>query len=177
MLYAFDHPSDWTVEGPAPGAEMGSVTITGPGGEVLAWLDILIAWGAECPCVTYPAVYLGSWTGGESLSVSGPVAARSMAVDLSAYPSERVQNNWPDNVRVVTSLGSAAVPPPLTMMPRLMYALGLVETEVVADNGSTGRTVLFWSSRDFATLDEARSYTRTEEHQQIQEMIASFRER
>lgn len=174
--YSFDHPSDWIVEDTTSGPEPGVVIISGPDMEPLASLTILTAWGAECPCVTRPAVYLGDWVGDAPLSGSGPFVVRSTAMDLSAFPQDREANNWPDNVRVVTSLSSNTDVASTDLLPRLMYGLGSVETGVVATNGETRRTILFASSEDFGTLQEARTYAGSDEHREVQAMIASFRE-
>jgi hypothetical protein len=173
--YAFDHPSDWTVEETDPG----TVTVTGPGGEDLASLDILATWGISCMqdgCPEQPVVYLGDWAGSYSLSVTGTIAARSIAMDLSENPSERAKYKWTDNVRVVTSLTPTAMVPQRSMIPMLMYGRAQVET-VPDTNGSTQRTVLFIANRDFESLEDARDYAASEEHRQVQAMIASFRER
>ena len=143
---------------------------------MLASLTILVAWGAECPCVERPAVHLGDVDGVVQLSKSGAFVVRSMAVDLTEFPEDRAENQWPDNVRVVTSLSMNAGPPPAALVPRLMYGLGLVETGVVATNGVTHRTVLFIANRDFSTLAEAQAYAASDEHKKIEAMIASFRE-
>jgi hypothetical protein len=178
VKYTFDHPSDWTVQDSATGGAPGSgaVSVLGPDGTVLASLTILVAWGAECPCVERPAVHLGDVDGVVQLSKSGAFVVRSMAVDLTEFPEDRAENQWPDNVRVVTSLSMNAGPPPAALVPRLMYGLGLVETGVVAANGVTHRTVLFIASGDFNTLAEAQAYAASDEHQKIEAMIASFRE-
>jgi hypothetical protein len=178
VKYTFDHPSDWTVQDSAPEGAPGSgaVSVLGSDGTNLASLTILVAWGAECPCVERPAVHLGDVPGVVELSKSGAFVVRSMAVDLTEFPEDRAENQWPDNVQVVTSLSMNAGPPPAALVPRLMYGLGLVETGVEASNGATYRTVLFIASRDFGTLEEARAYAASDEHRKIQAMIASFRE-
>ena len=178
MQYTFDHPSDWTVEDATVGSAPGSsdVSVIGPDGTRLASLTILIAWGAECPCVERPAVHLGDLAGRAPLSKSGPFVVRAMAMDLTDFPQDRTENGWPDNVRVVTSLGMDTGPAANALVPRLMYGLGLVETAVVASNGITHRTVLFISNRNFSTLAEAQAYAESDEHRKVQEMIASFRE-
>lgn len=178
VQYSFDHPSDWTVEDTTPDSPQGSgsVWVRGPDGAPRASLTILIAWGAECPCVERPAVHLGDVAGKTPLSKSGPFVVRSMAMDLTGFPQDRAENAWPDNVQVVTSLSSNTAPAPPAMVPRLMYGLGLVETGVVAVNGITHRTILFISGQDFGTLQEAQAYAGSDEHRKVQEMIASFRE-
>lgn len=176
--YSFDHPSDWTVRDTtresAPGS--GVVTVLAPDGRNLASLTILVAWGAECPCVERPAVHLGDVPGKAPLSKSGPFVARAVAMDLTKFPQDRAENQWTDNVQLVTSLTGASVPVSPALVPKLMYGLGLVETGVLATNGITHRTVLFIAGRDFGTMAEARAYAATDEHRNIQEMIASFRE-
>jgi hypothetical protein len=178
VKYTFDHPSDWTVQDSATGGPAGSgaVSVLGPDGTVLASLTILVAWGAECPCVERPAVHLGDVAGVVPLSTSGAFVVRSMAVDLTEFPEDRVENQWADNVQVVTSLSMNSGPPAAALVPRLMYGLGLVETGVVATNGITHRTVLFIANRDFNTLAEAQAYAASDEHKKIEAMIASFRE-
>ncbi|MGO4186313.1 hypothetical protein [Pseudarthrobacter sp. TAF60_1] len=176
--YTFDHPPDWTVQDSATGGPPGSgpVSVLAPDGTVLASLTILVAWGAECPCVERPAVHLGDVPGVVPLSKSGEFVVRSMAVDLTEFPEDRVENQWADNVQVVTSLSMDSGPPPAALVPRLMYGLGLVETGVVATNGVTYRTVLFVANRSFTTLAEAQAYATSDEHKKIEAMIASFRE-
>jgi hypothetical protein len=178
VQFSFDHPSGWTVQDTTAGSapDAGVVEVLGPDGTSLASLTVLIAWGAECPCVERPAFHLGDVAGEAPLSKSGPFVVRSMAVDLTDYPQDRAENNWPDNVRVVTSLSSTTAPAPPALVPRLMYGLGLVETGVVASNGISYRTILFISSRDFHTAGEAQAYGDSDEHRKIQAMIASFRE-
>jgi len=176
VQYAFDYPADWDVQGPAPGS--GEVTVIGPDGTSLASLTILIAWGAECPCVERPVVHLGDVPGDKPLSKSGPFVARALAMDLTGFPQDRAaaENVWPDNVRLGTSLNMNTGPAPTVLMPRLLHGLGLVDTGVVASNGITHRTIIFVASRDFGTLQEAEAYAASDEHRKIQEMIASFRE-
>ncbi len=178
VRYSFDHPSDWTVQDSTPESPEGSgtVSVTGADGTLKASLTILIAWGAECPCVERPAVHLGDLAGKAPLSKSGPFVVRSMAMDLTGFPQDRAENHWADNVKVVTSLTSTTAPPPTALVPRLMYGLGLVETGVVAPNGITHRTILFIADQDFGTLEEAQAYGESDEHRKVQEMIASFRE-
>jgi hypothetical protein len=178
VKYTFDHPSDWTVQDSATGGPPGSgaVSVVDPDGTVMASLTLLVAWGAECPCVERPAVHLGDVPGVVTLSKSGAFVVRSMALDLTEFPEDRAENLWADNVRVVTSLSMNSGPPPAALVPRLMYGLGLVETGVVASNGVTYRTGLFFAGRDFNTLAEAQAYAASGEHQKIEAMIASFRE-
>jgi hypothetical protein len=178
VKYTFDHPSGWTVQDAATGGPPGSgaVSVLAPDGTVMASLTILVAWGAECPCVERPAVHLGDVAGVAPLSKSGAFVVRSMALDLTDFPADRTENQWADNVKVVTSLSMDAGPPPAALVPRLMYGLGLAETGVLASNGITYRTVLFTATRDFSTLADARAYAASEEHRRVQEMIASFRE-
>jgi hypothetical protein len=178
VKYTFDHPTDWTVQDAGTGGPPGSgaVSVLAPDGTVLASLTILVAWGAECPCVERPAVHLGDVPGVVPLSKSGAFVVRSMAMDLTAFPADRAENQWADNVKVVTSLSMDPGPPPAALVPRLMYGLGLAEAGVVASNGITYRTVLFIANRDFGTLAQAQAYAASGEHRKVQAMIASFRE-
>ena len=176
VSYSFDYPADWTVTDTSEETGAGEVSVASPDGTVTAELVILIAWGAECPCVERPAVHLGDVDGAAPLSGSGTFTVRSVAMGLTDFPQERAENGWPDNVRVVTSLSSNPGPPPTSLVPRLMHGLGLVATDVVAANGETNRTILFTSGQDFATMEEARSYAASEDHRKVQAIIASFRE-
>ena len=176
VSYSFDYPADWTVTDTSEETGAGEVSVASPDGTVTAELVILIAWGAECPCVERPAVHLGDVDGAAPLSGSGTFTVRSVAMDLTDFPQERAENGWPDNVRAVTSLSSNPGPPPTSLVPRLMHGLGLVATDVVAANGETNRTILFTSGRDFATMQEAQSYAASDDHRKVQAIIASFRE-
>lgn len=174
--FAFELPATWSVDGEFSDVG-GTVTVLGPDGAPLGHLSVLIAWGAECgpDCSMPPVVHLGDVPGGVPLSGSGEFVVRSVAMDLTAAPQLRNGYGWPDAVRLVTSLTDADDPPPTAMLPHVMYGLGQVETGVVAPNGITYRTVIFSSVHDFPTLEAAREYAASEEHRQIEAMIASFR--
>ncbi|GGG58693.1 hypothetical protein GCM10011374_21880 [Kocuria dechangensis] len=174
--FAFELPATWAVDGEFTDVG-GTVAVVGPDGAPVGHLSVLIAWGAECgpDCSTPPVVHLGDVPGSVPLSASGDFVVRSVAMDLTSAPEIRNAYGWPDSVRLVTSLTDAEVPPPTGMLPHVMHGLGSVETGVVAPNGVTYRTVIFSSVHDFATLEEAQAYVASEEHRQVQAMIASFR--
>lgn len=174
--FAFELPATWSVDGEFSDVG-GTVTVLGPDGAPLGDLSVLIAWGAECgpDCSMPPVVHLGDVPGGVPLSSSGEFVVRSVAMDLTSAPEVRNAYGWSDAVRLVTSLTDADDPPPTAMLPHVMYGLGQVEAGVVAPNGITYRTVIFSSIHDFPTLEAAREYAASEEHRQIEAMIASFR--
>ncbi|WP_272026628.1 hypothetical protein [Kocuria rosea] len=174
--FAFELPATWSVDGDFSDVG-GTVTVLGPDGAPVGHLSVLIAWGAECgpDCSMPPVAHLGDVPGSVPLSRSGEFVVRSVAMDLTSSPELRNAYGWPDAVRLVTSLTDADAPPPTTMLPHVLYGLGLVETGVVAPNGITYRTVIFSSVHDFPTLEAAREYAGSEQHRQVEAMIASFR--
>ncbi|MEX5262864.1 MULTISPECIES: hypothetical protein [Kocuria] len=174
--FAFELPATWSVDGDFSDVG-GTVTVLGPDGAPVGHLSVLIAWGAECgpDCSMPPVAHLGDVPGSVPLSSSGEFVVRSVAMDLTSAPELRNAYGWPDAVRLVTSLTDAEAPPPTTMLPHVLYGLGLVETGVVAPNGITYRTVIFSSVHDFPTLEAAREYAGSEQHRQVEAMIASFR--
>ena len=174
--FAFELPATWSVDGDFSDVG-GTVTVLGPDGAPVGHLSVLIAWGAECgpDCSMPPVAHLGDVPGSVPLSSSGEFVVRSVAMDLTSSPELRNAYGWPDAVRLVTSLTDADAPPPTTMLPHVLYGLGLVETGVVAPNGITYRTVIFSSVHDFPTLEAAREYAGLEQHRQVEAMIASFR--
>lgn len=174
--FAFELPATWRVDGEFTDVG-GTVTVLGPDGAPVGHLSVLVAWGAECgpDCSMPPVAHLGDVPGSVPLSSSGEFVVRSVAMDLTSAPELRNAYGWPDAVRLVTSLTDADDPPPTAMLPHVMYGLGRVETGVVASNGVTYRTVIFSSVHDFPTLEAAREYTRSEQHRQVEAMIASFR--
>lgn len=174
--FAFELPATWSVDGDFSDVG-GTVTVLGPDGAPVGHLSVLIAWGAECgpDCSMPPVAHLGDVPGSVPLSSSGEFVVRSVAMDLTSSPELRNAYGWPDAVRLVTSLTDADAPPPTTMLPHVLYGLGLVETGVVAPNGITYRTVIFRSVHDFPTLEAAREYAGSEQHRQVEAMIASFR--
>ena len=174
--FAFELPAAWSVDGDFSDVG-GTVTVLGPDGAPVGHLSVLIAWGAECgpDCSMPPVAHLGDIPGSVPLSSSGEFVVRSVAMDLTSSPELRNAYGWPDAVRLVTSLTDADAPPPTTMLPHVLYGLGLVETGVVAPNGITYRTVIFSSVHDFPTLEAAREYAGSEQHRQVEAMIASFR--
>jgi hypothetical protein len=174
--FAFELPATWSVDGDFSDVG-GTVTVLGPDGAPVGHLSVLIAWGAECgpDCSMPPVAHLGDVRGSVPLSSSGEFVVRSVAMDLTSSPELRNAYGWPDAVRLVTSLTDADAPPPTTMLPHVLYGLGLVETGVVAPNGITYRTVIFSSVHDFPTLEAAREYAGSEQHRQVETMIASFR--
>ena len=174
--FSFELPATWSVDGDFSDVG-GTVTVLGPDGAPVGHLSVLIAWGAECgpDCSMPPVAHLGDVPGSVPLSSSGEFVVRSVAMDLTSSPELRNAYGWPDAVRLVTSLTDADAPPPTTMLPHVLYGLGLVETGVVAPNGITYRTVIFSSVHDFPTLEAAREYAGSEQHRQVEAMIASFR--
>lgn len=174
--FTFQLPATWSVDGEFTDVG-GTVTIVGADGQPLGDLSILMAWGAVCGpgCGPRPVHHLCDVPGSVPLSLSGPFVVRSVAMDLTGAPEVRNLFGWEDNVRLVTSLTDADVPVPNAMEPSVMHGLGQIETGVLAPNGITSRTVIFASTQDFATLAEAEEYARSEEHRQLQAMIASFR--
>ena len=174
--FAFELPATWSVDGEFSDVG-GTVTVLGPDGAPVGHLSVLIAWGAECgpDCSMPPVAHLGDVPGSVPLSSSGEFVVRSVAMDLTAAPELRNAYGWPDAVRLVTSLTDADSPAPTAMLPHVMYGLGLVETGVVAPNGITYRTVIFSSVHDFPTLEAAQEYAGSEQHRQVEAMIASFR--
>ena len=174
--FAFELPATWSVDGDFSDVG-GTVTVLGPDGAPVGHLSVLIAWGAECgpDCSMPPVAHLGDVPGSVPLSSSGEFVVRSVAMDLTSSPELRNAYGWPDAVRLVTSLTDADAPPPTTMLPHVLYGLGMVETGVVAPNGITYRTVIFSSVHDFPTLEVAREYAGSEQHRQVEAMIASFR--
>lgn len=174
--FAFELPATWSVDGDFSDVG-GTVTVLGPDGAPVGHLSVLIAWGAECgpDCSMPPVAHLGDVPGSVPLSSSGEFVVRSVAMDLTSSPELRNAYGWPDAVRLVTSLTDADAPPPTTMLPHVLYGLGMVETGVVAPNGITYRTVIFSSVHDFPTLEAAREYAGSEQHRQVEAMIASFR--
>lgn len=174
--FAFELPATWSVDGDFSDVG-GTVTVPGPDGAPVGHLSVLIAWGAECgpDCSMPPVAHLGDVPGSVPLSSSGEFVVRSVAMDLTSSPELRNAYGWPDAVRLVTSLTDADASPPTTMLPHVLYGLGLVETGVVAPNGITYRTVIFSSVHDFPTLEAAREYAGSEQHRQVEAMIASFR--
>lgn len=174
--FAFELPATWSVDGEFSDVG-GTVTVLGPDGAPVGHLSVLIAWGAECgpDCSMPPVAHLGDVPGSVPLSSSGEFVVRSVAMDLTAAPELRTAYGWPDAVRLVTSLTDADSPPPTAMLPHVLYGLGMVETGVVAPNGITYRTVIFSSVHDFPTLEAAQEYAGSEQHRQVEAMIASFR--
>ncbi|TDL44763.1 hypothetical protein [Kocuria rosea] len=174
--FTFELPATWSVDGDFSDVG-GTVTVLGADGAPVGHLSVLIAWGAECgpDCSTPPVAHLGDVPGSVPLSSSGEFVVRSVAMDLTSAPELRNAYGWPDAVRLVTSLTDADVPAPSTMLPHVLYGLGLVETGVVAPNGITYRTVIFSSVHDFPTLEAVREYAGSEQHRQVEAMIASFR--
>lgn len=174
--FSFQLPETWTVSDTSNDV-VGSVVVHGPDGEPVGTLTILTAWGAVCgpACEPQPVAHLGDVPGEQPLSRSGEFVVRSLAMDLTGSPEVRDVFGWENNVRLVTSLTDLPAPVPTEMPPHPLHGLGLVETGVLAPNGITYRTVIFSSDHDFATMQEARDHAVSEEHQQVQEMIASFR--
>jgi hypothetical protein len=176
--FSFELPAGWTVRDETDDM-MGSVTVEGPEGAPLALLTMLSVWGAECgpdtACVPQPVVHLADVPGDRALSGSGDFTVRTVVMDLTSRPDLRRVFRWEDNVQLVTSLADADVPAPEAMLPHLMYGLGQVVPDPGSSHGDSHGVVIFMVQREFSTPDEAEEYARSEEHRQLQEMIASFR--
>lgn len=175
--FTFKHPPTWSVKD-ASNETNGSATVAGPDDAPLGTLEILLVWGGVCGgpvCTPQPVLHLGDMPGEQPLSGSGDFVVRTVAIDLSAAPEVRRTLGWNDNVRLVTSLTDAEVPVPAMMAPLYMYGLGQIETETVASNGTSDRTALFIFEREFATVGKAQEYVHSQQHRDVQSMIASFR--
>lgn len=176
--FSFRLPATWAVEEEFTDVG-GSATIAGPDGAPLASLTVLTVWGAECPpgCPEPPVVHLGDVPGEGPLSRSGDFVVRTVTMDLTDRPDLRETYRWEDAVRLVTSLTDAEVPVPATMMPHVMYGVGLVGagTSTGGPDDGNQRVVVFSAEQEFATPGEASAYAGSEEHRQLQQMIASFR--
>lgn len=176
--FAFGTPAAWSVDGEFTDSGEGVVVVT-PEGAPIASLTVLSGWGAVCgpdsACVPQRVIHLGDVPGEEPLSGSGDFVVRSVAMDLTARPDLREAFGWEDDVRLVTSLTDGDEPVPETMLPHLMYGLGSIEAGVSAGGDARGGVVIFSLQREFSTVEEALEYTRSEEHRQLQGVIASFR--
>lgn len=176
--FAFETPPAWSIDGEFTDTGGGIVVVT-PEGAPIASLTVLSGWGAECGpeavCVPQRVVHLGDVPGEEALSGSGDFVVRSVAMDLTARPDLREAFGWEDHVRLVTSLTDGDEPLSETMLPHLMYGLGSIEAGVSADGDAGSGVVIFSLQREFSTMEEAQEYAQSEEHRQLQDVIASFR--
>lgn len=176
--FMFETPSAWSIDGEFTDDGGGIVVVT-PEGAPIASLTVLSGWGAVCgpesACVPQRVVHVEDVPGEEALSGSGDFVVRTVAMDLADRPDLREAFGWEDDVRLVTSLTDGDEPVPETMLPHLMYGLGSIVAGDPAGGDDRSGVVIFSLQREFSTMEEAQAYARSEEHRQLQGVIASFR--
>lgn len=180
--YSFAHPASWRVSG-----SDGQLSISNEAGKQVAGLDVFQVWGAEGPPLSVPVemeqnhgnFMLQESRGAECASCTTHVQSVIVDSTKTTGPPEfgtLPDLGWPQPVVVAVGL-SAAQAPAVTADPRHLNGLAAVNTGVTGTNGSSTRVLGFYSRMYFQSVDEARQWLESSEHQQVVEMIASVRVR
>lgn len=120
-------------------------------------------------CADAAVSYLGEVPGQSSLGGSEFVV-QTKAMDLTSRKDQRDANGWPKSVLLVVGV-EGGTQKPATEDPTHFGALAGIR---VTPEPEGIRTIRFMAVRSFDTLTEARSYTSTNEHGNVREMLASF---
>lgn len=97
---------------------------------------------------------------------------RTLITDLTPYPREASGLRWDKPVAVVVSAGFWDAPV-TELAPFNLTGVGAIAaTDTV--NGQPYAPVVFAAQRYFDTVQEAETWTSTEEHRNVVDMIASF---
>ncbi|KRF03436.1 hypothetical protein ASH00_15560 [Arthrobacter sp. Soil782] len=139
-------------------------------------LNIQPAIGFNCPpagCESFPLLHLDETVSDEGIIDGEPFAVTTLAMDLSSMPERARQSGWKDSVRLVTSVSGRNGPPPAEADPNGIYGFESVELESQAE-GTGPAIIAFQKVDDFPDLQAAVDYIRTEQYQQIQDVMRSF---
>ncbi|WP_246256495.1 hypothetical protein [Pseudarthrobacter oxydans] len=173
VAFSFDYPATWTVTntGP-PNQEGGPFVVSNESGAEIASLHLqpqFSAYPCERVCGDMAVSYLGE-VPGQGMLGDKTYVIQTKAMDLTSRKDLQKANRWEDNVRLIVGV----VGNPSTAQqedPSHFTTLAGID---VPSNSSPLRPIIFAAYRHFETMTEAKAYTSSNEHAQIQEMMRSL---
>lgn len=173
VAFSFDYPATWTVTntGP-PNQEGGPFVISNETGVEVASLHVqpqFSTYPCEGVCGDMAVTYLGE-VHGQGMLGDKSFAVQTKAMDLTPRKDLQRANRWEDNVRLIVGV----VGNPSTSQQEDPFHFTTLAGIDVPSTSSPVRPVIFAAYRDFGTMTEAKGYTSSSEHAQLQTMMRSL---
>ncbi|ABM07006.1 putative lipoprotein [Paenarthrobacter aurescens TC1] len=174
VAFSFDYPAAWTVtdSGAAKKLQGGPFVISDEAGVEVASLAVLPVLSVD-PCTgvcgDVAVSYLAEVPGQGSLNGTS-YSVQTKAMDLTTRKDLQQANRWRDNVRLITGVAGK----PATQAeedPFHFTTWAGIQTTSASDST---RPIIFGAYRYFGTLTEAKAYTASREHLQLQNMMSSL---
>jgi hypothetical protein len=174
VAFSFDYPATWTVTntGP-PNQEGGPFVVSNEAGVEVASLVVqpyLEVEPCRGVCGDMAVSYLGE-VPGQGMLGDKSYAVQTKAMDLTSREDLQKANGWEGNVRLI--LGVAGNPS--TTPAEDPFHFTTLAGIDVPSTSSPVRPIIFAADRYFETMTEAKAYTSSHEHTQIQAMMRSLR--
>lgn len=174
VAFSFDYPTTWTVadSDPTNRYEGGDFMIANEAGVEVASLVILPSLHVSpCRgvCGEGAVSYLGVVHGQGTLAAKSFVV-QTKAMDLTSREDLQEANAWDDNIRLITGVAGVTSNDPVEDPVHFSTMAG-IRTGSTAESS---RPIIFGAYRYFSTMAEAKAYTSSKEHRQIQTMMRSL---
>ncbi|MCT9627228.1 hypothetical protein HWD94_19215 [Pseudarthrobacter equi] len=174
VAFSFDYPATWTVTNTAPpNQEGGPFVISNEASVEVASLHVepqFSAYRCERVCGDMAVSYLGE-VPGQGMLGDKSYAVQTKAMDLTSRKDQQTANRWEDNVRLIVGV----VGNPSTTQAEDPFHFSTLAAVDVPSTSSPVRPVIFAADRYFETMTEAKAYTSSSEHTQIQAMMQSLK--
>lgn len=174
VTFSFDYPATWTVTNTAPpNQEGGPFVISNEAGVEVASLYVqpqLTAYQCEGVCGDMAVSYLGE-VPGQGMLGDKPYSVQTKAMDLTSRQDLQKANRWQGNVRLTIGV----VGNPSTTPAEDPFYFTTSASIDVPSTSSPVRPIIFAADRYFETMTEAKAYTSSNEHEQIQAMMRSVK--
>lgn len=174
VAFSFDYPATWTVTNAAPpNQDGGPFVIFDEAGVEVASLFVQPQFTAnrcERVCGDMPVSYLGEVPGQGRLGDMS-YSVQTKAMDLTSRKDLQTANRWEHNVRL--TVGVVGNPSTTPAEDPFHFTTGAIID--VPSTSSPVRPITFAADRYFETLTEAKAFTSSSEHIQVQAMMQSLR--
>jgi hypothetical protein len=174
VAFSFDYPATWTVTntGP-PNQEGGPFVISNEAGVEVASLHVepqFSAYRCEGVCGDMAVSYLGE-VPGQGMLGGKSYAVQTKAMDLTSRKDLQKENGWEGSVRLIVGVAGS----PSTTPAEDPFHFTTLAGIHVPSASSPVRPIIFAADRYFETMTEAKAYTSSPEHTQIQAMMRSLK--
>ena len=173
VAFSFDYPATWTVTNTGPAnQEGGPFVIANEAGVEVASLVVQPYLEVE-PCrgvcgdmaVSNLGVVAGQGTLGDKT-----YAVQTKAMDLTSREDLQKANSWEGNVRLIVGVAGDTS----TTQAEDPFHFTTLAGIDVPSTSSPVRPIIFAADRYFETMTEAKAYTSSREHAELQTMMRSF---
>lgn len=130
----------------------------------------LTAYKCDAVCGDMAVSYLGE-VPGQGMLGDRSYSVQTKAMDLTSRKDLKKANRWQDNVRL--TVGVVGNPSTTSTEDPSYFTTGA--SIDVPSTSSPVRPIIFAADRYFKTMTEAKAYTSSSEHEQIQAMMRSLK--